>query len=238
MKTWGIRNRYKNSELNKGGFGDKWAQVSASINYAKENNHSYVLFSEYGEKGELDKIEKLHPYNKEVIEHIFKQFNFEVRFVGSSRTSRRESVMYVKQEYPLVENKHNGKVNNRICYELDVEQIIAPHHKAKRFSDEEQEMFFKWSETKSNIDFVEIGRGLTLEEDIDILCSSDVFVGIDSGMSHVAHSIEIPMFLQLHRGKIYKNRQLECFHPNKKYTSTSDMKDMIGKLEMFLGQIK
>ena len=234
MIIWGIRNRYKHGQLNKGGFGDKWAQVSASVNYAIRNNHQYVLFSEYGEKGKKGEIELLDPYNKNVILDIFRQFDMDVRFVFESRTSKRESVKFVKEKYPLVTQKHVPERHNRIGYQMKVENIISPYHKQNGYTEDEYEQFLSWMNEQTHIEFIELGKHMSLEENINILCNSDLFMGIDSGMSHMAHSVDIPMFLQLHRGKLYRGRQLEYFHPNKRYTPTKDINDMIDKVEGYL----
>ena len=59
-----------------------------------------------------------------------------------------------------------------------------------------------------------IGLPLTLEQSVEVLAHSDVFLGVCSGMSHVAHSVGTPCFLleygieliNSHRG----NRYIKC----------------------------
>src|SRR5262249_11725273 len=56
-----------------------------------------------------------------------------------------------------------------------------------------------------------------------ILSQSELFVGIDSGMSHVAHSVGVPVFLKAYA-------ELPLCHPNKAYVAFRDGQDLKRKL--------
>jgi ADP-heptose:LPS heptosyltransferase len=53
-------------------------------------------------------------------------------------------------------------------------------------------------------------RSLSLLEICNILAMSKAFIGIDSGISHIAHSVGVPSCL-------YFYNKLATSHPNKKY---------------------
>ena len=74
-------------------------------------------------------------------------------------------------------------------------------------------------------EFIEVGKQhqSTLSEIIQILSRSTLFVGIDSGMSHVAHSVGVPVFLKQYP-------ELELCHPNKEYVAFDDGADLELKL--------
>jgi len=74
---------------------------------------------------------------------------------------------------------------------------------------------------------IRVGLPKTLEQSINDMCHSDFFVGIDSGMAHVARSVGIPVFL--YRGKldtdwIYK------WHPEGSVTLFDTIPELFDKL--------
>lgn len=66
-------------------------------------------------------------------------------------------------------------------------------------------------------DHIELGINYTLEECVSIIAGSRFFIGIDSGMSHVAHSVGVPMVL-------VKNKlEFSQYHVNKNYYIADDI---------------
>lgn len=60
---------------------------------------------------------------------------------------------------------------------------------------------------------VRLGKEMSLEKIVEEMATAELFVGVDSGMSHVAHSVGVPMILveyglpivTTHRGKPFKH---------------------------------
>lgn len=57
------------------------------------------------------------------------------------------------------------------------------------------------------------------------MSKSDVFIGICSGMSHIAHSVGVPTIL-------YEWEQLEECHPNKLYLSFKTIDECVDKINI------
>lgn len=58
---------------------------------------------------------------------------------------------------------------------------------------------------------IELGAHFSLRECVEAMAAATVFIGIDSGMSHIAHSVGVPMI-------IVKNQfDLEPYHESKTY---------------------
>jgi hypothetical protein len=62
---------------------------------------------------------------------------------------------------------------------------------------------------------VRLGGHISLMECVDILSRSHMFVGVDSGMSHIAHSVRIPMILFANGASL---DWIQQFHENKPCT--------------------
>lgn len=75
---------------------------------------------------------------------------------------------------------------------------------------------------------ITVGKELGLDRSIEVLCQSLLFVGVCSGMSHVAHSVGTPQFL--YQGKL----PLDQVRPSKAYTPFK-LGDFEQKLKRYLG---
>lgn len=76
---------------------------------------------------------------------------------------------------------------------------------------------------------VPLGSHLTLAECIRLMAESDLFVGMDSGMSHLCHSVGTPMLLHKWRGK----DMLDVYHPGKafeRFGSVEEARAAIGRM--------
>jgi hypothetical protein len=75
-----------------------------------------------------------------------------------------------------------------------------------------------------------IGLPRTVQEDVDILATSNAFIGCDSGMSHLCHSVGTPCFLLEYR------MPLELTHSGKAYTRCGSAAEAIARVRTLLGQ--
>jgi hypothetical protein len=78
---------------------------------------------------------------------------------------------------------------------------------------------------------VKLGGRKTLQEEIEIAAKSDLFVGVCSGMSHLCHSVGIPMFLLKYLDKF------DRWHAGNPYTCCLGMEDAIEKISNYLKTI-
>jgi len=96
----------------------------------------------------------------------------------------------------------------RICYQLTTKSD-NPRFTSKKIDQVEINKIKKSLGEKYHL--IEVGLPYTMEESINIMATSDAFIGICSGMSQVAHSVGVPTYLydwkflkRCHRKKQYK----------------------------------
>jgi hypothetical protein len=77
---------------------------------------------------------------------------------------------------------------------------------------------------------VALSKKMTLEECIQVAAGAACFLGVDSGMSHVMHSVGIPTFI------IEYQKPIEPFHLGKEYTRCLGTADAIGKVTEFMAR--
>ena len=116
---------------------------------------------------------------------------------------------------PYVDTKIQWQKKNygRICYQFDGRTF----GKVKNLSKDDENLFFS-----QNYNAERLGGNHSLEECVEIAATSDVFVGVCSGMSHLRHSVGIPVYLVGHK-------RLHRYHPGKKYTYCKDIPEFISK---------
>ena len=76
--------------------------------------------------------------------------------------------------------------------------------------------------------FIRVGRPWSLKESVDVMLSCDLFFGICSGFSHVAHSLGIPTFLVQYKMPVH------LWHGQKQYTLCTGTDDLIRRVSEFL----
>ena len=109
--------------------------------------------------------------------------------------------------YPTRNLRWNARqAHTTICYQFD--GISIPE--LKNPPPGELALLLDWIH-RSGFEAVRLGLPMTIDEDIQALANAVAFVGVDSGMSHIAHSAGTPCFLleyqspvvTTHRGKAY-----------------------------------
>jgi len=74
-----------------------------------------------------------------------------------------------------------------------------------------------------------LGGHRPLAECVGLMAESDLFVGMDSGMSHVCHSVGTPMLLYRWRGE----DRLDFYHPGKafeRFGTVDEARAMVGRM--------
>ena len=197
------------------GFGDLWALTSYCCLLSQREGQT-VYLSKWSTKTMLDREQEI----RDILRSLDDSYTQNVvvtpeRFTLSSRFSVRDHHdLYVPTKVRWTRN-----ASRIISYQLET----STPHRPDRFC--EPRLIEDLSDQLPGYEFIELGKTQqsTLNEIIEILSQSEVFVGIDSGMSHVAHSVGVPVFL-----KDYA--ELKLCHPNKAYVAFRDEQDLKLKL--------
>jgi hypothetical protein len=76
--------------------------------------------------------------------------------------------------------------------------------------------------------FVELGLPMTVREDILTASKAEAFIGVDSGMSHLCHSVGIPIFIARY-GTKYK--AIHKWHGGRKFVLCSNVDSVINSFK-------
>ena len=197
------------------GFGDLWAVTSHCCLRSRREGRT-VYLSKWSTKSMLDREKDI----RDILKSLDDSYTENVvvtteRFTMSSRFSVRDH--------------HDSYVPTKVRWARSDSRIISyqietpTKHRPDRFC--HPRLIEGLSDQMPDYEFIELGKKhqSTISETIEILSQSELFVGIDSGMSHVAHSVGVPVFLKYHA-------ELDLFHPNKEYVVFRDGQDLKLKL--------
>ncbi len=197
------------------GFGDLWAVTSHCCLRSRREGQT-VYLSKWSTKSMLDREKDI----RDILRNLDDSYTENVvvtteRFTMNSRFSVRDHHdLYVPTKARWVRR------DSRIISS----QIETPTtHRPDRFC--HPRLIEDLSDQLPDYEFIELGKKHqgTMGEIIEILSQSELFVGIDSGMSHVAHSVGVPVFLKYYA-------ELDLCHPNKEYVAFGDGQDLMLKL--------
>jgi hypothetical protein len=197
------------------GFGDLWALTSYCCLLSQRAGQP-VYLSTWSTKSMLNREKEI----KDILRSLDDRYTQHVvvtseRFTLSARFSVRDHHdLYVPTKVRWTRNDRR-----LISYQLET----STRHRPDRFC--EPGLIEDLSDQLPDYEFIELGKTQqrTLHEIIAILSQSEFFVGIDSGMSHVAHSVGVPVFLKAYA-------ELPLCHPNKAYVAFRDGQDLKRKL--------
>jgi hypothetical protein len=113
----------------------------------------------------------------------------------------------------------------RVCYQLDNNQV--PEGNSRCLKRHHREAIMKWLSEWPG-EKVKLGLPMTVEQCAKAAASSDLFVGMDSGMSHLCHSVGLPVLLA-------DWPAIERYHPGKRYLRFSDSSRAIALMSSILG---
>jgi hypothetical protein len=197
------------------GFGDLWAITSYCCLLSQREGET-VYLSKWSTKSMLDREKEI----RDVLESLDDSYTQNVlvtteHFASSPRFSVRD------HREPYVSTKVRWGPNNSRIISYQLETLAK--HRSDRLC--HPRLIKGLSDQLPGYEFVELGKEhqSSLSEIIEILAQSELFVGIDSGMSHVAHSVGVPVFLKYYA-------ELGLCHPNKEYVAFRDGQDLTLKL--------
>jgi len=194
-----MENIAKSNRLCWYGMGDLWAYLSHLIlTKSQEEISKYV-----GRNGRL--VDK-----KDEILQILNCFDEKSKIKISEDEGRNEvtfSVKNHKEPYCKTKVQWNNPKSKIISYQI---YTMSTHNPERKMNQDEVNNFF-FHMNKKGYECINLNnRSLSLLEICNILAMSKAFIGIDSGISHIAHSVGVPSCL-------YFYNKLATSHPNKKY---------------------
>jgi hypothetical protein len=190
-------------------FGDVWMSINAALAYANGNVATIKL------------------KNNIALAHEIKA---SLRNADNLSIAEYDGVYDIKIGNSTIYNYTKTKVQwkfgpyKRICYQLD-----GGRYKAVQKTPPNAKHLLNM--LPHNVTKIKLGLPLSVTETIDLVSKSDLFVGIDSGMSHLCHSVNIPMFLIEHKYDI------DIHHGNKKFTKCIGIDDAIKKINVYMNKI-
>ena len=197
------------------GFGDLWAITSYCCLLSQREGQT-VYLSKWSAKSMLDR-------GKEITD-----------ILGSLDDSYTKNVVVTTEHFTSssrfsVRDHHDSYVPTKVRWAPNDSRIISyqlkalTKHRPDRFC--HPRLIEGLSGQLPDYEFIELGKEhqSTMSEIIKVLTQSELFVGIDSGMSHVAHSVGVPVFLKYYA-------ELDLCHPNKEYVAFRDGQDLKLKL--------
>jgi hypothetical protein len=197
------------------GFGDLWAITSYSCLLSRRAGRP-VHLSKWSTKSMMDREDEI----TDILANLDDGYTRNVVVTSEHfATSARFSVRDHHDAYVPTKVRWAQHDSGVISYQLET----STSHRPGRFCD--PHLIEDLGDLLPGYEFIEVGKQhqSSLSEVIQILSRSTLFVGIDSGMSHVAHSVGVPVYL-----KHYP--ELELCHPNKEYVAFDDGADLTRRL--------
>ena len=196
-------------------FGNVWAFTSMMVLYGQKHELSEVLLSSRCKRCSLIReIWPLFDVGKMTLRIVDKPYTVTKRY-GTPEHIEPYAKTHIQW------NPNQGKRFN-FCYQLEPGKHVR--HKEKLLTCDPHKLLDRidphsWSAKCT------VGLPNTIAQSIYIMTKSDFFIGICSGMSHVAHSVGLPVYLK-------DWRHLKRSHPGKDYfafdeNSEQSIQDMI-----------
>lgn len=115
-----------------------------------------------------------------------------------------------------------GRKKRRICFQFD--GISSAESKNPTLADEQRIL----EELMVYANPVKIGKHQTLSQIVQEMTNSDLFIGCDSGMSHIAHSVGVPTIIVQYKLPVI------TAHRQKHYLCANGTDDLLLKIRAYL----
>jgi hypothetical protein len=194
--------------------GDCWLNLNYLINLAIRKNEvlrTSLWYLNHGKKlRRADKCKEILP--------LFKYSNYIE--LGEWEPTEWKIPWQQLSKYPIIPTTITWSPNNskKICYQLDAKSKKGQAFPSK---DIENELLDRIGQ---NYELVKLGLGKTLKQCVEDLATCEIFVGVDSGMGHMAASVGTPIFY------CQNNRDPSCWstvHSNKTFVVGKDYLETI-----------
>ena len=188
-------------------FGDQWASINLLLCLSEMSGRTILTHSP------LDK-RKLHV---EILESLSVPYKVGLRFVTEKPDIDVVGFDVWATPFYNTKNHWNYKVAHKnVCYQFDGLSAGSD----KNPPAQEEKLLIRALE-QSGFNPIKLGKNLSVKECIDAAVDSAFFVGVDSGMSHLCHSVGLPMFLLEYKLPVITS------HRGKQYTLCKGMDDFL-----------
>jgi 2-polyprenyl-3-methyl-5-hydroxy-6-metoxy-1,4-benzoquinol methylase len=195
-------------------FGNLWAFASMLVHKSRTSKETVFVSNKMIRAKVVKDILNVLDTTDASIEWVDEMYSEGQRKYGTRRH---------KYDYVNTKVRWKNKRHNRICYQLHTD---TKGRDEKKIDNAEIEEIL----SKMPFECVKLGHPLSMEEDIKIASESDLFIGIDSGMAHLCHSVGVPVFLK-------DWRLLRRCHPKKEYVPFDSVDDIVSKVNTFVDDI-
>jgi hypothetical protein len=213
-------------------FGDCWAVLNYAIHHAVTSKKN-VYLSKYVCAGTHMAL-GVPPRGEDVGKLLVEQYHAIQIPEGAILKLTNKPVTVIRKitveefPYPYYPTKvqWTPKYHGRICIQLDNSQV--PEQCARSFKYHDRKAILEWLSDKN---YIILGKPHSVAQCAEIASKSDLFIGMDSGMSHLAHSVGLPTLL-------LDWVALDRFHPKKSFYRFQNAKEAISIAEGLIKQAK
>lgn len=200
--------------------GDVICTINIYLRYSLKNKENIRLCPRYIKN---NKTREAEPLVRQVIEVIDSKGI--IKITNENGTKKPHWTEGNSVEFFPTKIQWAKKMTNKICYQFD-----GKSHKKKNFKPEEEELIFKHFE-KEGILLQRLGYPMKLEECLRIASECSCFIGVDSGMAHLLHGSNIPIFIARNGWTLEEQKR---FRQNKQFAICDNAIDLINKVNTYL----
>ena len=211
--------------------GDHWIGLSHFIKVVNltKRNHRLSLHECYGRSRE---------YRNDIVTQLSELIGCEHKISFSTSDPDIILPVHPPRDGKIIKLSNSEVKPNLKVLAFQFDGLSHPHLNPTNYEVEKfLELFDGW-------DVIKIGLPLTLKQSFNLLCSSNLFIGVSSGMSHLAASLGIPSFIYFKGGvnspkgsKIYKH--LKRWNPYPQtyfYSSLNELQTIASQLNILKGR--
>ena len=169
-----------------GGLGDCWASVNYMLGMSEAIRDSVYLSDHYDHNRKRKEVGSK-------LKEILPLFSSIGKVIVTGEDSGVDCCLSWLDVYPVpyLPTKVRWVTNKSktVCYQFDKKS-----HMSGRIPKEDEQLVL---DTLCEMGFVpvKLGREQTIEEAVALLAACEFFVGLDSGFTHVAHSVGVPVYM-------------------------------------------
>ena len=169
------------------GLGDTWAVVNALLSESVRIETPVKLHANAGQNTPSD--------HSVLVSQILNLLDSPGRIILTLEKPDREieqGLVWGQPKYFRTRRRWKPSGEPTICYQFDGHSSASD----KNPPEQDLERLTSWAPSHR---FVKVGLPMGLEESIEALATSDLFIGSCSGLSHVAHSMNLPTIIVQYR---------------------------------------
>ena len=213
-------------------FGDCWAVLNHAIRFSIINKtkvwvSEYVCAATHMVPGLPSRGEFVGPLLREQLAEIKIPKGANIEIADKVVTEIRK-ITVEEFPYPYFQTKRKWSPGpyGRVCIQTDNSQI--PDNCSRSFKYHDRKALYEWLQDKTH--HIILGKPYTVAQCVDVASTSDLFIGMDSGMSHLAHSVGLPVIL-------LDWVALDRFHPGKAFFRFQNAPEAIKLAERLLRDV-